>query len=176
MNIKPVNISFNRNITKDGFVSFSDIVNDKQNQLHTEMFNDALLSFVELNNIDKNAYTFIEVPGSTYIEPSDVILVSKEFPFTRETVSLLKYWNSEYLQSLKKDINNFFLAEDAQTNAEIIYINYVDGKCKMRSKENGKEFYIPFDYINGQIPINPEYTLEGTFGDMWKRKNNLLNK
>ena len=55
------------------------------------------------------------------------------------------------------------LDEDTIKYAELVYIDYVQGKCKFRSKLNGEEFWTTFDYINDTTKVSESYTLKDTF-------------
>ena len=48
-------------------------------------------------------------------------------------------------------------------DAEILYLDYVNGKAKVESRLNDIQFEIDFDYINEDTKISDEYSLENNF-------------
>ena len=163
--------------TEDGPVKFSDYVNDKHDTIHQELYNEAMhemfeTEFKERNDndetehpiyatyeefIEKNFIT--EIKDNDYFKPSKVIICSKSFPYVKTTVDLTPYWN-EYQYDVKyKDINDLFIDKDSVRDAEIIYIDHVNGMCKMRSRLTGKEFWVSSEYVNRESPKNKEAML-----------------
>lgn len=156
--------------TDDGPVKFSDYVNDKHDVIHQELYNEAIHEMFDDKYkeeygtydefIEKNF--IIEVKDNDYFKPSKIIICSKSFPYTKTTIDLNPYWN-EYQYVVKyKDISELFIDEDSLRDAEIIYIDHVNGMCKMKSRLTGKEFWVSSEYVNRNSPINKEAMLRNT--------------
>ena len=53
--------------------------------------------------------------------------------------------------------------EDTLKYAEIIYIDYINSKCKFKSKLTGEEFWVDFNYINNNTKLSQNMKLDNTF-------------
>lgn len=180
-------IKYDKLVYGSGPVKFSDYVSNKMDIIHEELFAEALHEWwlrhkdiTDKNGNKKYEETFnkflsenkiIELKNKEYHLPSSVIISSKKFPYTQEKVSLNEYWNKYQFNENNKDISQLISDEDSINDATIVYINYVTGKCKFRSKLTGREFWTTIDYINSNTKINKdEMTLKDTFGQLLKNK------
>jgi hypothetical protein len=122
----------------------------------------------------KKTHKFIEIKNNEYFKPSSVLCISSIFPFERKKFDLTKYWNQTTRKRNNKDISLLQLEEDTIKYAELIYIDYVQGKCKFKSKLNGEEFWVTFDYINDETKVSELYSLKNTFS--YKVQNKIFEK
>ena len=114
----------------------------------------------------------IEIKHDEYLKPSDVLIVNTQYPFGRKKYDLTDYWNTVPEKRTSKDMSLLHVDEDTIKYAELVYIDYIQGKCKFRSKLNGEEFWTGFDYINEDTIISDDFSLENTF--TYKLQNNIL--
>lgn len=165
---------YNKTEYYNGPASVSEVVSNKYDIIHKNLFNDALESYYYANQEKySDAPTFekflenfkiIELKSEDYNEPSFVLISTKKFPFKQEKINLAEYWNPYQFGESNKDVDNLMVDEDTLIDAKLIYINYANGKCKFRSKFTGKEFWTTIDYITRQTNIDiDEMTLEDTF-------------
>lgn len=122
----------------------------------------------------KKTHKFIEIKNDEYFKPSSVLCIGVTFPYERKKYDLTKYWNTTTEKRNNKDISFLQLDEDTIKYAELIYIDYVQGKCKFKSKLNGEEFWTTFDYINDETKVSEMYSLNNTF--TYKVQNKLFEK
>lgn len=122
----------------------------------------------------KKTHKFIEIKADEYFKPSSVLCIGIDFPFERKKYDLSKYWNTITESRNNKDISLLQLDEDTIKYAELIYIDYVKGKCKFKSKLTGEEFWTTFDYINDETKVSDTYSLDGTF--TYKFQNKIFGK
>lgn len=165
---------YNKTEYYNGPASVSEVVSNKYDIIHKNLFNDALESYYYANQEKySDAPTFekflenfkiIELKSENYNAPSSVLISTKKFPFKQEKINLAEYWNPYQFVESNKDLDSLMVDKDTLVDARLVYINYVSGKCKFRSKITGKEFWTTIDYITSQtnIDIN-EMTLEDTF-------------
>ncbi len=163
---------------ENGPTSFESVANDKLDNVHKMLFNDALRKFFNKNasyfsdcsTFDEFLikYKIVEIKGDSFSDPSKIILRSKTFPYRQQNVDLTSYWNDYQYDEDNKDINDLINDEETIKDAKLIYIDYVRNRCKFRSKITGKEFWATLDYVNKDTPIDNEFSLKDTFGEMIK--------
>lgn len=160
-----------------GPVTVTDVVNEKLNNIHKKLYNNALNKFLKYNNISRLEYNIIEIKPEEYDEPSNIIIKSKKPPFklykNLKSHSLKEYWNTEYIESIQKDISLLMLDLEEVHDLKIIYIDYVKGKCKMRSEQLNITVNVPFCYINDSTVLSNDFTLLNTFTTLRRLKNNI---
>ena len=107
----------------------------------------------------KDNHKVIEFKGNEYWMPSSIYLISNVLPYTKKYVDLKPYWN--YVQS-KEDLNisDIKLTESQIKDAELVEINYIRGTAKMYSKIEDMEFEVPFGYLNKNIEVSEDYSLD----------------
>lgn len=126
---------------------------NKSNKSIINEFKDYALSLY------KDNHKVIEFKGSEYWMPSSIYLISNVLPYTKKYVDLKPYWN--YVQS-KEDLNisDIKLTESQIKDAELVEINYIRGTAKMYSKIEDMEFEVPFGYLNKNIEVSEDYSLD----------------
>lgn len=159
----------------NGPENFSTFVTGKHDIVHNELFENALKKYAESENVDydefKKSNKIIELKDENYSKPSSVIIISKSFPYTKKTVNLEKWWNEYQFDEHNKDISDLFVDKDMLVDAKLVYINYVTGKCKFKSKISNEEFWTTIDYINANTEIDEDnMTLKNTFTYMLSDK------
>jgi hypothetical protein len=174
---------------KSGPVKVSDYISNKYDYIHNVLYLDALKGlYIDLKqkyeNTNNNNYPFltfedflaknniIEIKKKEYFLPSVVIIRSKTFPYIEKKYSLDDYWNAyQFMKNIKKETTILY-PEDIKNDAEMIYIDYVKGKAKMRSKSSGEEYWISFEFIDCDTPISlDELSLNKTFVYMLNEKD-----
>lgn len=122
----------------------------------------------------RKTHRFLEIKQDEYFKPSSVISIGTVFPYERKKYDLTKYWNMTPRERNNKDISLLQLDEDTVKYAELIYIDYVQGKCKFKSKLTGEEFWTTFDYINDETKVSELYSLSSTFA--YKIQNKIFEE
>lgn len=189
--------NYNSLIQNNHVSSVSDIVNGKELNIHTQIFECALLNFILENSGEtgilkdlpektieclKSIYTVIETRGETYTEPSKITIFKKDLS-TPEVIKIdlgekdesgnYKYW-PEYkfghTQRLVLDCNPFNYIGDYD---ELLYIDYVREEAIIRNKLSSEEKTIPLSNINKYTKISDELSSKNTFYSLiktWQRK------
>ena len=151
--------------------SVSELLSDRNNKVHEELFNDAISKYI--NKIGEDILTFyeknkvIELKGDEYWKPSSIMILSKIYDkklhkFNKQIVDLTPYWNTELINK------NHNIVKD--TTSEIIYIDYVKGKVTIKSKRTGNTKKINFNEIDPNMEISDDMTLKGTWKYMINNK------
>lgn len=162
---------------KSGPIQVNDFLSDKCNDIHKQLYIRALDKFIEeyinLNNLEisiedfKKNYKFIEIKKDEYFKPSKVLIKDTNPPFSileGKAIDLSKYWDKYEFNTNYKDLSEILFDEDSIKDAELIYIDYVKGKGKFRSKFTDKRFWVDFKYINDNTKIDKDsFSLENTF-------------
>lgn len=178
---------YDKMIYDSSFVNVQAYTDEKLDNVHQKLFFDALeKAFEDLKisedtiicsdlNIEPNElqdltleefmqeYKIKEIKKNEYFKPSTVIFRKLTYPMTTFFIDLTKYWD-EFQYSIvdKKPADKLNAVEDLD-QATIIYIDYVNGKSKLRSRLSGDEFWISNEYLNSDVKLHDEYTLENTF-------------
>lgn len=169
---------------KSGPIQVNDFLNDKYDDIHKQLYNRALNKFIEeyiqTNNLDisienfKKNYKFIEIKKDEYFKPSKVLIKSVKVPFgilEGKAIDLSKYWDKYEFNTNFKDLSEILFDEDSIKDAELIYIDYVKGKGKFKSKFTEKSFWVDFKFINNNTKINKDsFSLENTFTYKFRNK------
>ena len=164
--------------------SVEDYVNSKLDNIHAKLFDDALNSwFIEnkqniedneighYENIDDllNDFSICENKGEEFFNPSNLSLMQKKTPHTILKVNLSKWWNNIQDKILvKKNLNDKLIDEEAKTYAEVVYIDYVNHRTKIRNRMTDEEYWIDNNYVTPDMKLSEEFTLSNTFGEMLK--------
>ena len=130
-------------------------VNEESINLINLIKNLALVEF-------KSYHKIIEIKNSEYWMPSTIYVISSVRPFTKEIVNLDKYWNmNQSMQDITVyDIKN---TNENISDSELYEINYINGQAKIRSRSADIEYTAPFKYLDGNINVSEEMTLNNTF-------------
>lgn len=164
---------------KSGPVRVSDYISDKYDNIHKQLYNHAIKKLIKKLNISEEElkinYRLIEIKNIEYYKPSKVIIKKLSYPFEIKKYSLDEYWdNYEFIEE-NKDLEQYWFDEDSIKDAELIYIDYIKGKGKFRSKFTQKEFWVDFKFINENTRISLEdLSLSNTFS--YKLNNKIYGK
>lgn len=158
-------------------VKFTEFITNKYNDIHKELYEDALDKLIEhlistkaehyenYESIDdvKDNCKIIECKATEYWMPSEVTITHKTWPYKRDKHSLEEYWNY-YQKKEDKSIETIKLTEKENIeNSEIMFIDYVKGIARMRTKLTNIEFDVPFEYLDSSTDVSDEYSLSNTF-------------
>ena len=151
-------MNYNNQILND--VGVYDVLISKEENIHKELFNNALSKFKEEHKeYSDEKYLFIEYRTSNdYFEQSKIVVIEKIFPYKRQTFDLgesddlgkLKYWDDYKFNKKYEKIDN----EDE--SLEKIEMLYTSGKALVRNKYTGEEFKIDFKQC-GNIPYSEDW-------------------
>ena len=133
-------------------VGVYDVLISKEENIHKELFNNALSKFKEEHKeYSDEKYFFIEYRTSNdYLEPSKIVVIEKIFPYKRQTFDLKEYWDDYKFNKKYERIDN----EDE--SLEKIEMLYTSGKALVRNKYTGEEFKIDFKQC-GNIPYSEDW-------------------
>lgn len=110
----------------------------------------------------KKYHKIIEIKNSEYWMPSNIRIIDKLPPYKRTTIDLTKYWNN--IQSNEEyNISNIKIINNDINDSEITDIDYINGKAKMRSRNNDIDFEVPFKYLDENTNISEEMILKNAF-------------
>ena len=110
----------------------------------------------------KHNHRIVEIKNDEYWQPSSIIVISNVRPYNKVIYDLDKYWNmnQQYEDANISDIK--ILSEDIN-DAELIELNYVNGTAKFISRMNDVEFTVPFKYLDSNVNVSDDMTLNSTF-------------
>lgn len=155
--------------------SIFDISTNKNNKIHNELFDYALLSYIKANlpytTIDelKSDYIIIEKTTNNFLLPSKVILKMNKKPFTILNVDLKDYWPKYQFVGNLDDIKIINKDEDFGEN-KLINIDYVRGKATLKNTFTDISFEVPLNNINANTKVSEEMSLSDTFTNLLKNK------
>lgn len=103
----------------------------------------------------KQYHKILEIKNTEYWMASSIISISSVKPFNKTIVDLSPYWN--YTQDMSEcNINDIKMSNENINDAEILELNYIRGKAKVRSKSSDIEFEVPFNYLNEDVEVNED--------------------
>lgn len=154
-------------------VKYSEFVSNKYNDIHAQLYNDALSNFLkDLNKKDEfldwteeqieTDTKIIEIKNTEYWKPSSVMIIKKIYPFTKYKYDLSEYWNN-YQHKEDKKIDDLKILNEKLLAPEILNLDYIRGKAKIECRQQGVEFEVDFDYIDKDTLVSEEYSLDNTF-------------
>lgn len=155
-------------------VQVSEYLSDKYNIIHKQLFNDAVTSYLNLNNIDKNEFyqnnKIFELKNNEYWQPSKLVILSKQYEngFAKHIIDLTPFWNTE-LSFKDKTYKTIKFSKDNINDFEIIYIDYIKGKATIKSKLTDKEYKIDFDDIDSNMNVSSDIFISN---DTWSQLYN----
>lgn len=109
--------------------------------------------FIKFNKI-------LEIKNKEYWMPSTAIIINSR-NMIKQKQYLGSWWNF-YQFKLDKEVSNKKYLEEQLNDSEILSLNYVTGKAKMRSRLHDIEYDIDFDYLTGNEEIADEALLKNT--------------
>lgn len=117
----------------------------------------------------KKTHRIIEIKNDEYWQPSTIIDIKTTYPYKKSIISLEKYWN---MTQGFRDIDIYDVKNTLENikDAELINLDYIKGIAKIRSRTNDIEFNVPFKYLDENINVSDEMTLNDTFGYKYKNQ------
>lgn len=177
LNINNTNKKYNEMLYDSRPVKVSELVSDKNNKVHKELYIDALTKFAKSRNFTLDElfdnYKVIEIKNNEYWEPSSIVILSKKIDyksgfFTKEKIDLAPYWNN-ILSFYNKTHTKIKISKDDNINDYVLTdINYVNGNATLKSKISDKEIIIDFDHIDNNIKVDDNMKLTNTFSYMYQ--------
>ena len=132
-------------------IGVDDVLNSKEENIHRELFNNALSKFKLENKYSDEDYIFTEYRTSKdYLQPSKVIVISKISPYTKHSFDLTKYWDNY------KFNKNYERIDNEEENLEIVDLFYSSAKALIRNKYTGEEFKVDFKQCKN-IPYSEDW-------------------
>lgn len=132
-------------------IGVDDVLNSKEENIHRELFNNALSKFKLENKYSDKEYIFTEYRTSKdYLQPSKVVVISKKSPYTKRSFDLTKYWDNY------KFNKNYERIDNEEENLEIVDMFYSSAKALIRNKYTGEEFKVDFKQCNN-IPYSEDW-------------------
>lgn len=109
-----------------------------------------------------NSHKIIEIKNSEYWQPSTIVIIGKRRPYRKTNIDLTPWWN--YYQSKQdKNIKDIKITKEVLQDSELVFLDYVKGIAYMRTKLDGIEYTVDFDFLDENINISDEYSLKDTF-------------
>ena len=143
-------------------VTVMDVVKSKQDAIHSQMYEEALAQYVSYAGIIEDDYRFIELRASYWDEPSSVQVITKRYPYSRQTVSLSPWWN-DYKFDGRMDLLEIDNDNTVNT-AEVVYRDYVRGYAELRSRYTGRTFKVALKDVPEDVKeIEDEKSMQHTF-------------
>lgn len=139
----------------------------KIEDIHNQLYIQALELYLK-DHPEMNGWSFKEIKPSNWKDAPYVICTSSKYPFIHKKIHLNKYWkNLDFLQEKCSSSDDIIIDDENYNDAEVVNINYVKGKVKMRTKILQNEYEVPFSKLNENTIISDDdCTLKGTFVDM----------
>lgn len=154
-------------------ITLTDVITSKQDNIHMQMYDEALSYYMSYAGISEEDYRFVEIKSAYYDSPSHVQVIAKTWPYRRITVDLAPFWNpykfSDKLSYMKVD------DDDTVLTAEVIYRDYVRGQATLRSRYTGRSLKVAIKDLPDDIKdIDDEKSLSHTFA--YKVNNKIYGK
>lgn len=169
-----------------GPVRAYDYISEKYTNIHKQIYDRALEKLITNELVGegklcetfdelKTKYCFIELKKDEYYKPSKVVVKQTVYPFEAYTYDLSEYWDNYQYKEEFKELKDYWIDEDSVRDAELIYIDYIKGKGKFKSRYTGKEFWADFKFINQDTKISKDdLSLENTFS--YKIQNKIYGR
>lgn len=108
------------------------------------------------------SHKILEIKNSEYWQPSTIVIIGKRRPYRKAHVDLTPWWN--WYQSKRNfNIKDIKITDQVLNDSELVYLDYVKGIAYMRTKLDGIEYAVDFDYLDENIVVSDEYSLKNTF-------------
>lgn len=153
-----------RQVTYDSLVpsesflqSSSEFVSSKVEDIHKQAYDIAMSRWIEDHQEYKEGYNITEIRKKDFTEAPSILVASSKYPFTKKVFQLKDYW--EGITFFKRKENqwiNLQIDEEGVRDAEIVSIDYVNGKVKMESKMSGNNFDVQFNQVSKDTPLNDD--------------------
>lgn len=160
------NITYDSLVPSESFLQTSaEFVSSKVEDIHKQAYDIAMSRWIEDHQEYKEGYTMTEIRKKDFTEAPSILVTSSKYPFSKKVFQLKDYW--EGITFFKRKENqwiNLQIDEEGVNDAEIVSIDYVNGKVKMESKMSGNKFDVPFNQVNKDTPLNDDkMSLTNTF-------------
>lgn len=147
-------------------IKATDHINNVNEKIHEQLFNEAIDKYFEENNLNKKDYKIIDLKNNINdFWAVNALLIHKNSKEKIQVIDLYNYWNSNY-NYIAEDkniiMNNLLISDENKKNNKIVNIDYINGLVKFKNKFTGKEFEIRFDKLNSS-PDLEKTILKSTF-------------
>lgn len=185
---------YDRLIYKSSLSDVTQYVNEKLDKVHNELFMSALekaFNIMKMTYSDEicedfglsNAnditleeflkeYKMKEIRDDEYFKPSKVIFKRKRFPYDKYEVDLSQTWDGFQYTTIQKSSKDKLTDLDNINGLKVVYIDYVNGRSKLRDKMTGNEYWIDNSYLDGDVELDDSFTLDNTF---YKKLQNYVS-
>ena len=184
---------YDKLIYKSSVNDTSKYISEKLDNVHNELFMAALEKAFNIMKLEQNykseiceafglehaddinsitideflkEYKMKEIKNDEYFKPSKVIFKRKRFPYDKYEINLSQTWNDFQYTIINKSFKEKLFDLDNTNNLKVIYIDYVNGKSKLRDKITGNEYWIDNNYLNGEVELDDSFTLDNTFCEL----------
>jgi len=166
-NVQNKIVKYDDLLYKNGPVSVEDFVSEKQTQVHKQLYQIALTTYIKENiqTKDIGEYKFTEFKNDDYTKPSKVLQVSKIKPYHKKIVDLSPYW-PDYKYDDKEMFTSLKIDSSAIDEFQIIKIDYAKGVVTMENRISGSIINVPFNRINSDTVVSDSLTVKNTFYEL----------
>lgn len=110
----------------------------------------------------RSSHKIIEIKNSEYWQPSAIVIIGKKYPYNKAHINLKPWWNWYQSKSDKK-ISDIKITQEMINDSELVFLDYVKGIAYMKTKLDGIEYEVDFDFLDDNITVSDEYSLKDTF-------------
>jgi len=158
---------YNNNIP----LNIYDVIYSNSEESHSKLFDDAITSYCNEYNIDKENTKIIDQPNKDDIlQPSSAILMYNDKIQYVTNKELSQFWNKNYVKNLNKYEDNsvfkeLLINDDDKKHIEVEFIDYVNGRVQFKNKFTNKKFFVKFDKLDKNKDYYPQ--LKNTFTSLY---------
>jgi hypothetical protein len=158
---------------RKSIITVSEVISKKYDDIHNQLYERALSSYMDANNMNSTYYRTIEIKSSYYNEPSSVKIIERTPPYKTTIVDLTEYW-SDYIYS--NTLSYLKIDDDITTQtAEVKYKDYVRGTAEMESRLTGVKYKTDINKLPLDVKEYPDdHAMSTTFG--YKVQNKIYGK
>lgn len=163
--------NYDTTMTSDGILTGIDnIINKRNEHIHIEAYNKAKENFL-LKNPQYKEYSWIEIRNDDWYKPSNAIIIQPIWPFSKKRINLDKYWPNMNYDSTKNKWQDILISDGVPYDYEIVYIDYIKSKVKIRNRINDDIRWVDFDRLSKDMNVSANFSLDDTFS---KKYNDLF--
>ena len=177
-------IKYNKQIYPSGPVSFNEFMTNKYEVVHQQIYSNALAKLIQRIAHDngkseediRHDFKFNEIRANEYWEISKIIITVLSTNYADYSINghkcikghKIRYtfteeeWNNEYCNRDKDDVVTIKNTLEKIQDPEVIYIDYIKGMVTIQSRIDDITFDVPFSFLNADIKISEDYSLDGT--------------
>jgi len=167
---------YTRLMSGTGLSSMSQYTSEQEEAIHAKLLEDALTRLWSSHDYDWTEKLSIDMVDISehrrddYKEASVCTFKTKTYPMKQWKVDMSDYWNKNYISDVTDNdalnVNGYVNKDD-----EIVSVNYVTGKARMRSRLLGLEHDIDLSKVSSYTPMSvDEMSIRDTF--TYKINNN----